>query len=76
MATTALPLLVAIAEFDPPRFQAEYLGLMADRLARHGTMPRAHVASGHNHYSMAMHLGTADRRLADEIVAFVRETCA
>jgi acetyl esterase/lipase len=76
MAATALPLLVAIAEFDPPRFQAEYLGLMADRLARHGTMPRAHVASGHNHYSMAMHLGTADRRLADEIVAFVRETCA
>lgn len=76
MAATTLPLLVAIAEFDPPRFQAEYLGLMADRLARHGTMPRGHVASGHNHYSMAMHLGTADRRLADEIVAFVRETCA
>lgn len=76
MAATALPLLVAIAEFDPPRFQAEFLGLMADRLARHGTMPRGYMASGHNHYSMAMHLGSGDRRLADEIVAFVRATCA
>ncbi len=76
MATTPLPLLVAIAEFDPPRFQAEFLGLMAERLARHGTMPRGHIASGHNHYSMAMHLGTSDRRLADEIIAFAHAVCA
>lgn len=71
VASTTLPLLVACAEFDPPRFQAEFLGLMQDRLARHGTMPRAYVASGHNHYSMAMHLGTSDRRLATEIASFV-----
>lgn len=76
LVETAVPLLVAIAEFDPPRFQAEFLGLMKARLARHGTMPRGHVASGHNHYSMAMHLGSDDRRLADEICDFVRETCA
>jgi len=73
VATTALPLLVACAEFDPPRFQAEFLGLMQDRLARHGIMPRGAILSGHNHYSMASHLGTADRRLGDEICAFVRE---
>jgi len=75
MAGTALPLLVACAEFDPPRFQQEFLGLMDERLARHGAMPRGHIASGHNHYSMAMHLGTSDRRLADEIVDFVAECC-
>jgi acetyl esterase/lipase len=74
VASTTLPLLLACAEFDPPRFQAEFLGLMQDRLDRHGAMPRAFIHSGHNHYSMAMHLGTADRRLADEICAFVRET--
>jgi len=73
VATTSLPLLVACAEFDPPRFQAEFLGLMQDRLARHGIMPRGAILSGHNHYSMASHLGTADRRLGDEICAFVRE---
>lgn len=76
VAGTGLPLLLACAEFDPPRFQAEFLGLMQDRLDRHGIMPRGYIHSGHNHYSMAMHLGTADRRLADEICAFVRETTA
>ena len=74
IASTGLPLLAACAQFDPPRFQAEFLGLMQDRLARHGTMPAALILQGHNHYSMPMHLGTADRRLADAICAFVRET--
>jgi arylformamidase len=73
VAATPLPLLLACAEFDPPRFQAEFLGLMQDRLARHGTMPRSYIASGHNHYTMAMHLGTSDRRLADEIIQFVKD---
>jgi len=76
VASTSLPLLLACAEFDPPRFQAEFLGLMRDRFDRHGTMPRAFIHSGHNHYSLAMHLGTADRRLAEETCAFVRETTA
>jgi hypothetical protein len=67
---TGLPLLVACAEFDPPRFQAEWASLLQARLGRHGHLPRAHYASGHNHYSMAMHLGTADRRLSDELLSF------
>lgn len=75
VAATSLPLFLSCAEFDPPRFQAEFVGLMQERLARHGALPRAHFASGHNHYSMAMHLGTGDRRLADEIVAFVEDCC-
>lgn len=70
---TAVPLFVASAEFDPPRFQAETLGLLAARLERHGTMPRAYVAAGHNHFSIAYHLGTADTRLADEVLGFIRE---
>lgn len=73
VAATNLPLFVACAEFDPPRFQAEFLGLMQDRLARHGATPRATMMTGHNHYTMPMHLGTADKRLADEICAFVRD---
>lgn len=67
---TGLPLLVACAEFDPPRFQAEWASLLQARLGRHGHLPRAHYASGHNHYSMAMHLGTSDRRLSDELLSF------
>lgn len=72
VATTQLPLLVACAEFDPFRFQTEFVELMQDRLARHASMPRAVIMTGHNHYTMPMHMGTADRRLADEICAFVR----
>ncbi|WP_408591443.1 alpha/beta hydrolase [Novosphingobium sp.] len=75
VASTALPLLVATAEFDPLRFQQEFAGLLDERLARHGALPRAYIASGHNHYSMAMHLGTSDRRLGDEVIGFVRECC-
>lgn len=73
VADTVLPLFVACAEHDPARFQQEFLGLMQDRIRRHGGMPRAMILSGHNHYSMPMHLGTADRRLSDAVCAFVRE---
>lgn len=75
VALTDLPLLVACAEFDPPRFQAEWAGLVQDRLTRHGTLPRCHYASGHNHYSMAMHLGTSDQRLGTEITDFIVGCC-
>lgn len=71
-----LPLLVACAEFDPSRFQAEWLRLLSELLRKQGQLPRDHFASGHNHYTMAMHLGTADTRLSDEIVQFVREHTA
>lgn len=74
VVATTLPLLLACAEFDPPRFQAETLGLLAARHARHGAMPRAYIASGHNHFSLAYHLGSGDTRLGDEILAFVRDS--
>lgn len=73
---TTLPLLVAGAEFDPPRFQAEFVGLLAARLARHGQLPRAVFGSGHTHFSLAYHLGGTDTRLADEILDFVNQTTA
>ncbi|GLV27880.1 hypothetical protein TomTYG75_04060 [Sphingobium sp. TomTYG75] len=74
VASTTLPLFIACAQHDPARFQQEFLGLMQDRLNRHGAMPRAMIVSGHNHYSLPMHLGTSDRRLADEICAFIKDT--
>jgi acetyl esterase/lipase len=73
VAASPVPLLVACAEFDPARFQAETLTLLQRVLAVRGRAPRSHFASGHNHYTLAMHVGTADTRLADEIVAFVND---
>jgi acetyl esterase/lipase len=75
VASTKLPLMVACAEYDPPRFQTEWAGLLQERLNRHGQLPCCHYASGHNHYSMAMHIGTSDRRLANEIQGFVDACC-
>lgn len=75
ISDTKMPLLVWCAEFDPPRFQEEFSSLLLERLKRHGRMPRSGILSGHNHYSMAMHLGSSDRRLSDEIIAFVQELC-
>lgn len=75
VTATNLPLLVTCSEFDPPRFQAELLGLLSARLERHGHMPRAQILSGHNYYSAANHLGTADDRLAAEMLGFMRDDC-
>lgn len=72
---THLPLFVACAEFDPARFQIEFLGLLYQRLEQHGRLPRAYVGSGHNHFSLAFHLGSSDTRLTDEIRSFVDDCC-
>lgn len=69
--STRVPLLVACAQRDPARFQSEFVELLRARLERHGSMPRSCILSHHNHYSLSMHLGTADRRLSDEIADFV-----
>lgn len=76
VSSTSLPLFVACAELDPPRFQTEWAGLLMDRLVRHGKLPPCYYASGHNHYSLAMHIGTSDRRISDEIAAFITDSCS
>ncbi|MBJ6121628.1 alpha/beta hydrolase [Sphingomonas sp. BT553] len=75
VVATDLPLLVACAEFDPPRFQREFAALLAARLAMHDRMPRALVVAGHNHFSLACHIGGADTQLADAVLAFVQDVC-
>lgn len=73
LTKTQLPLLLACAEFDPPRFQTEFIGLLQKRLTQHGHLPRSFILSGHNHLSMTIHLGTQDTRLSDEIFSFVED---
>jgi triacylglycerol lipase len=76
VAGSAPPVFVACAEFDPPRFQREAVALLERTLRARGRLPRTHFASGHNHYTLAMHLGTSDTRLADELLDFARACCA
>lgn len=70
---TDVPLLVVCAEWDPARFQSEFVGLLSARIAHKGSMPRACIITGHNHYSLAMHLGASDTRLSNEIAMFVAD---
>lgn len=74
LLSSGLPVLLASAEYDPARFQMEFLGLARDYVTKDGRMPQSHIASGHNHYSIALHLGSSDRRLEDTIMRFVRDT--
>jgi acetyl esterase/lipase len=74
VAATRVPLFVACAEFDPPRFQAEAMALLQRRLEARGQLPRAYLASGHNHFSLAMHVGGRDQRLGRELLGFITET--
>lgn len=68
---TVVPLLLAWAEHDPARFQIETTALLSARLARHGRAPRVFCGTGHNHFSLAAHIGGSDTRLSDEILTFV-----
>lgn len=76
VVATELPLLLATAEHDPLRFQQEFTGMIADRLARHDRLPRLHYGTGHNHYTLAMHLGTSDTLLIDAIAGFIAQCSA
>ena len=73
VVNSTLPLLIACAEFDPSRFQIEWRRVLGEIQDRRGQLPRLHFASGHNHYTLAMHIGTPDTRLSDEIVQFVHQ---
>jgi arylformamidase len=72
LATTKVPLFVTCAQYDPPHFQAETVEAIRRYLHAQGRLPRVYVAAGHNHFSMAQHLGTEDTRFETEIFDFIR----
>ena len=70
LAAAEQPLFLACAEFDPPRFQREWLGAMQRRLETKGSLPQGRVVCGHNHYTLAMHLGSSDSTFGEELIGF------
>ena len=73
---TTTPLLLVGAELDPPRFQTELANLLTARLAWHDRLPPAMVVGGHNHFSLAYHLGGSDMRLSRAILDFIGTHCS
>jgi acetyl esterase/lipase len=72
LLATKLPLMIASAELDPPRFVQQF-ELLKDSACKgaHGC-PRAIMLPQHSHMSEVYSINTPDTRLTDAIVEFVK----
>ena len=71
-ASSALPVMIAIAEFENPLLDLYGLEL-AHRIAiARRRAPRFMRLAGHNHISMVAHFNTVEDNLGREIVEFTR----
>jgi triacylglycerol lipase len=72
LQATKLPLMIASAELDPPRFNQQF-ELLKEAACKgpHGC-PRAIMLAQHSHMSEAYSINTPDTRLTDEILEFVK----
>jgi len=66
-----VPLLFAVAERDPDRFQTAAAEVVAAWLARHGTVPNLVWMDGHNHMSAIGSLGVDEAALGVPLARFV-----
>jgi triacylglycerol lipase len=71
LVDAAVPLMFVLAEFDPPEFERQALGMVTAFAARHGRWPRFVRLMGHNHFTATLHLNTADDYLGRQIAEFV-----
>jgi acetyl esterase/lipase len=68
-----IPLLITMAEYDPPPFQAQCLQLLNAWHAKHGELPAFVHMLGHNHLSPALYLGLPEDQLAPQLRRFIEE---
>jgi triacylglycerol lipase len=71
LVATDVPVLLAVAEHDPPAQQRQLLLLADALLARRGRLPQIAYLPGHNHFSEVLHIGTGHRLLTDHLSSFV-----
>lgn len=66
-----LPMLITIAEFDPPQFEQQGLELLTALQAKRKQMPRFVHAIGQNHLSVALYLGLPGDLVGPQLKAFI-----
>jgi acetyl esterase/lipase len=76
LVESGVPLMVGVAQADPPSAQKQFVLLQQAFLEQGKPLPHLVYASGHNHYTIAHHLNTSDLRLSDELLRFIRRTQA
>jgi triacylglycerol lipase len=72
LVESRVPLLFAVAERDPDRFQAAAAEVVSAWLARRGTMPDLVWVDGHNHMSAVGSLGVDEPALGVPLARFVQ----
>ncbi|VTU13209.1 Carboxylesterase NlhH [Variovorax sp. SRS16] len=73
VASNAVPVLLSLAEFDPPQIAQQTLEFAAALTASRGACPAMHWLAGHNHVSSALSLGTVDREVGNLLTGFFSE---
>jgi triacylglycerol lipase len=72
LATTSIPLMIVAAEMDPPVFLRQFELLKDATCKRASGCARAFILPQHSHTSEVYSINTADTRLTDELLDFVR----
>ncbi|WP_296153906.1 alpha/beta hydrolase [Pseudonocardia sp. SCN 73-27] len=68
---SGVPLLVSIAEFDPPELHDQTVRLLAAAVQATGEFPATLYGVGHDHFSMIAQIGTDEHTIGDGIVDFI-----
>ena len=72
LLTTNIPLMLTAAELDPPRFVEQFELVKQASCKRPSGCVRAFMLPQHNHMSEVYAINTADTRLTDAILNFVK----
>ena len=72
LAKTSIPLMITSAELDPPGFVTQFDLLKEAACEGARGCPRAFMLPQHSHMSEVYSINTADTRLTDQILDFVR----
>ena len=72
LAESQTPLMITAAELDPPRFIEQYELAKQATCKGEGGCARSYMLPQHSHMSEVYAINTADTRLTDEILAFVK----
>jgi triacylglycerol lipase len=72
LLATKIPLMVTAAELDPPRFVEQFELLKQAACKRPGGCAHTFMLPQHSHMSEVYAINTADTRLKDEILDFVK----
>ncbi len=76
LAAARTPLLVMLAEHDPPDFKRQYVELLRSYLSARGTLPHLAYLPSHGHLSTILSVNTEDTFVGERILDFVEATSA